>query len=314
MIILGAGMAGCLVGAINNDAIIYEAQNEIPDNHNAVLRFREDKISKTTGIPFRKVKVTKTIWHDGREVQPSPRFSNWYSKKVTGKISERSIDNINPVERFIAPPDFHLILADICRNRIKFGYKVSEIRTDGMMFHNIEGAFDRSFTPIISTIPMHILSAVTRIPITADFNFKNIFITRYKIKNSDVFQTIYYPDPQFKIYRATITGEDLIVESMGNNLDGIEEAMLIESLGLKSNDLQFVAQKEQKYGKINPINDNVRKRFMFEATHQLAIYSLGRFACWRNILLDDVYDDIFKIKRMTQSDIYNIKLEMSNEG
>jgi len=34
------------------------------------------------------------------------------------------------------------------------------------------------------------------------------------------------------------------------------------------------------------------------------VYSLGRYATWRNILLDDVYHDINVIKQLMDSDGY----------
>ncbi len=318
MIVLGAGMSGCLFGALNKDAIIYEAQEDIPDNHNAVLRFREDKISKATGIPFKKVKVRKAIWSDDCEINPSPRLSNLYSQKVTGKISDRSINNIDPVERYIAPSDFSMILADMCHGRIHFNHKVKKIETSLITFGigNVvdfnDNIIDRNRTPIISTMPMRVLSKVTSISIEQDFNFKSINVSRYKIKDCDVYQTIYYPYPSLGIYRATLTGEDLIIESTLNYPEGSigyedELEIVLESFAINKDSVEAISKTEQKYGKISPIDDAARKNFMFNCTRDLAIYSLGRFACWRNILLDDVYDDIYKIKAMSQQDLYDVK-------
>ncbi len=312
MIILGSGMAGTLMGAINNDAIIYEAQSEVPNNHSAVLRFREDKISKTIGVPFRKVKVYKTIWYDGQERKPSPRFSNMYSSKVTGKVSDRSINNIDPVERFVAPSDFHLILANICGKRINFNMKVIKIDPYEIRFD--DGLFNcgvhRERTPIISTMPMKILSQVTAIPLDEEFQFNKISVARFKVPDCDVHQTVYFPSPDTKIYRATLTGSDLIVESMADIniiMGSLDLDLVAESLGISCSNFLDGTQVIQRYGKILPIDDSARKNFMFRCTQDLAIYSLGRFACWKNILLDDVYDDIFKIKAMMKSDLYDLK-------
>lgn len=316
MIILGAGMSGCLMGAINGNSIIYEAQKEIPNNHKAVLRFRENKISKVTGIPFRKVKVIKGIWFEGKERSLSPRFINLYSKKVSNKYLSRSITNLDTVERYIAPSNFHEILADMCGNRIEFNHKVNEITPEGIDFINgDDGKFILSGKkPIISTMPMKVLSEIINIDIDAKFDFKSITVTRYKVKDSDIFQTIYYPDPEMLIYRATMTGSDFIIESI--KCDGpwscyeTEFIEVVKSFGIRLNNVEIISQTEQKYGKIAPIDDHARKHFMFEATTKFNVYSLGRYACWRNVLLDDVYDDIFKIKRMIEQDNYALKKEM----
>ena len=54
-----------------------------------------------------------------------------------------------------------------------------------------------------------------------------------------------------------------------------------------------------------PIDNKARKSFMLKLTLEHNIYSVGRFACWKNILLDDVYDDSFTIRAMINSDPYD---------
>ena len=109
------------------------------------------------------------------------------------------------------------------------------------------------------------------------------------------------------MYRATLTGGDLILEGVAGDFDYLPA---MDALGLHHSQLSFMKSASQKYGKIVPIDESVRKNFMFEATQQLAVYSLGRFACWRNILLDDVYDDAFKIRRMLTQHHYDIRKEL----
>jgi hypothetical protein len=50
-----------------------------------------------------------------------------------------------------------------------------------------------------------------------------------------------------------------------------------------------------------PIDDALRKQLLFRLTHEHNVFSLGRFATWRNILLDDVVDDIVQVKRLLKS-------------
>lgn len=311
MIILGAGMAGCLAGVLDPKAIILEAAPEPTASHKAVLRFREDKISKVTGIPFRPVMVRKAIWLDGREVLPTPRVCNLYSQKVTGKILDRSIRSIEPVQRFVAPDDFHLQLAEQCKARIKYNSPVEAISKKHLRVGNggiglIERAKDES---ILSTMPMPTLMKLLGIQHREKFDFQPITVTRYKLPGADVFQTIYFPSPNDSVYRATMTGDDFIVESV-REISAIDMAVVCEAFGIKQSSLVSVSENVQKYGKIAPIDDRMRKHMMFTASADFCVYSLGRFACWRNILLDDVYEDFFKIKRMINTTThYDHKLE-----
>ena len=59
MIIAGAGLAGLIAGNIfrNYSPRIIEMQSRLPSNHKAILRFRDQSVSKATGIEFKKVKV-----------------------------------------------------------------------------------------------------------------------------------------------------------------------------------------------------------------------------------------------------------------
>jgi hypothetical protein len=45
---------------------------------------------------------------------------------------------------------------------------------------------------------------------------------------------------------------------------------------------------------------------LYTITVQHDIFSLGRFACWRNILLDDVYHDVRRIEQMTSMNNYDL--------
>ena len=310
MIILGAGMAGCLAGVLDPKAIILEATPEPVASHKAVLRFREDKISKVTGIPFRQVTVRKAIWMYDREVEPTPRICNMYSQKVTGKILDRSIRSIETVQRFVAPDDFHIQLAEQCRARIKYNSPVEAISKKHLRIKDGAGIIERALDePILSTIPMPLLASMLGIQHLEKFDFQPITVNRYKVPGADVFQTIYFPSGETPVYRATMTGDSLIVESTGDISTALE---VCQAFGIRPSELQPISKGSgtQKYGKIAPIDDRMRKHIMFTASADFRVYSLGRFACWRNILLDDVYEDFFKIKRMVATTThYDHKLE-----
>ena len=50
---------------------------------------------------------------------------------------------------------------------------------------------------------------------------------------------------------------------------------------------------------------------MFDITTALGIYSLGRHATWRKILLDDVVQDIQRIESMLKTSAYDRMLGKS---
>lgn len=313
MIILGAGMAGCVAGILNPKAKILEGAGSPPDNHNAVLRFRTDNIGKITGIPFRKALVHKAIWFDEKFYQPNPLLANLYAQKVTGKILSRSIWNIDPVERYVAPPDFHMQMLEMLEDRISYGLKILSI--DPEYIHCNNKSFERSAAPIISTIPMPVMiravadvDAVGLGDFDFDFNRQPIYTERWSVADCDVYQTIYFPDQNLELYRATLTGSDLILESTSHSIMSI--AVACTAFGISMDRCKIIKSGEQRYGKIAPINDAQRKMFMFNLTQELGIYSLGRFACWRNVLLDDVYEDVFKIRSMLNQSAYDMRKEL----
>ena len=76
---------------------------------------------------------------------------------------------------------------------------------------------------------------------------------------------------------------------------------LNDDFGIKANKLSGVESSEQEYGKILPIDDRLRKQFIYEMTTKYNIYSVGRFATWRQILLDDVVEDVQHVEQFIRS-------------
>jgi len=310
MIIYGAGMAGLLAGNMLRrfNPVIFESQSELPNNHAALLRFRSDIASKATHIPFKKVKVDKLISCDNEiHDRPNLKFTNMYSEKVTGKIMGRSINNLDPVERYIAPPNF----IELMSNGVKIEYGTA-LDAGSLEY---DGA-------VISTIPMNIMMDIVKWPDKPEFNYSTIWTISGEIErpHTCVYQTIYYPDPDFPFYRVSITGNTIIAESTFNVRDfGWELSQLLrEDFGIISSEtsncsrLDFESNlqvKEQKYGKLLPIDEKSRKEFITFLTDKYNIYSLGRFATWRQILLDDIVKDVNIIEQMVECrDDYSRKL------
>lgn len=278
--IVGAGLAGLIAAHAFPNYEIVEAAEGPKANHRAVLRFRGTAVSSLTGIEFRPVTVRKGIWEDGGWVSPNITSANAYSRKVIDRLVDRSIWNLESVTRYIAPENFYERLLEHSQSRITWGEEYD------YSLH--------SETPVISTAPMPVVMDSLRKE-KEGFSSAGITVKRFRIPKCDVFQTVYFPDDDHSMYRASITGNLLICEFIGEAW-GDWEIDVAESFGIS--DLEKLEDARQNYGKIAPINEEYRRYVVAELTDKKNIYSLGRFATWRNILLDDVANDITVIKRL----------------
>lgn len=304
MKIYGAGLAGLLAATMlrRYRPVVYEAQSELPNNHNALLRFRSDAVSRATGIPFKKVRVQKGISYKNEIfTQPSLRFSNMYSQKVTREVTSRSIDHLETVDRFIAPPDFIRQLA------VDLNFSFSS---------SLAGVSAYSDPPIISTIPMPALMKIVGWNPSGAFLHKTISTVTCEIIKpvTEVYQTLYYPGPE-AFYRASITGSHLIIEYVGDaatlGKDGMHLHILkvLGDFGMQNTSVTNLSLKVNQYGKIAPVPEEARKPFILAMSDQYNVYSVGRYATWRGILLDDVVKDITLVERfIRERDGYTKKL------
>ena len=299
MRIIGAGMAGLLAANMlrRHKPIIYEKRPSLPSNHAAVLRFRTEGVSRATGIPFKKVRVNKAICAPDGEMITTPnlRYSNMYALKTLGRVLDRSILNLDVVDRWIAPADFINHMASSVD--IRFGQE---------FWPNTEYCKE----PIISTIPMPHLMNLLGWEKKPEFSSKSIWVITGTIIDPevDVYQTIYYPETANPVYRASITGNQLIVEMVFTPDSTPEEIlpMVAWDFGLGYPKFSDCSCSRQFFGKIGPIDQIARKQFIFAASERYHIYSLGRFATWRQILLDDLVQDVQFIEGfIAQRDLYS---------
>lgn len=281
MVIGGAGLSGMIAAQVFPDIPIIEQRTE-PQAHAGVLRFRSGIVSDLTGIPFRKVQVRKAIYQDdGLFDTCDARMANLYSYKVAGAITPRSIWDLSPCYRYVAPPGFYALLCERNAHRIRWGANV----------FNMQG-------PIISTVPLpHALHRFVPESDRSVFLSASIWTATYSIPNCDVHQTIYFPDDDTCVYRASITGDELIIEA--SNPIVINDVMhVLHAFGINWAGTVFVSESTRNYGKIVPIDNALRREFIRELTEAHGVYSLGRFATWKNILLDDVVTNARKVQSM----------------
>ena len=293
--IVGAGLAGLIAAHAFPRAQILEAAPEPREGHKALLRFRTPDVGRLVGVDFRPVTVRKSIWVNGRHTGPTVDLANQYSKKcLGGLVGDRSIWNLEPVTRYIAPLDFYALLVERLYGRIVW---------DAPLY--FRHACPES--PVISTAPLDKVCADLGLARDLEFKRKAIHVRRFVIPNCDVFQTVYFPSPDVNTYRASITGDVLIVEST----DVISETDLCEvekAFGMVFQGVDELDAIKQRYGKIHPVDEARRKRLMAHLTSEYGIYSIGRFATWRNILLADLVNDVAVVKRLLKADEHDRRI------
>jgi hypothetical protein len=264
-----------------------------------------------------KVTVYKDIWSNGEFTRPNPALANLYSLKTIGQIAHRSIWDVEPVERYIPPADFHERLLAMIGDRVEYGEKIKEIGnkwltgSNGGLLRRGEGA------PIISTIP---LQAMARIidptPGVGELDhtpaFRPIWVYKGKIIGQ-AYQTIYLPDQNTSAYRLSVTGNEFIIESMAT-LSDAEIGNLLAVISIS--EYYGVHCHKQTVGKMVPIPENYRRNFILQSTINHRIYALGRFATWREkVMMDDVVKDLAMIRHMINHDHYElVRKESANES
>jgi hypothetical protein len=291
MRIYGAGFAGLLAGTIFQNAELFEAGPAEQAQHRAILRFRSSAVGDAVGIEFKPVRVRKAIYFANEFVEPDIRLANWYAAKVVGRYEDRSIWSVGTVDRWVAPETLLEQLAERCGNRVYWNTRIKAGQLD-------------STQPTISTLPMSLMAKFVGYDHDAipEFNSRPVYIYRFRVKNCNLHQTIYFPAPTTHLYRASIVGDLLICEC--TTAEALPYSDILTAFGFHAHDIAHIDTTEQKYGKISPIDPVWRKQFMFELTQRYNIFSLGRFGTWRNILLDDVLKDIAVIRRLMNSPSY----------
>jgi hypothetical protein len=303
MFIVGAGMAGLLAAAMIREPLgleIFESQASLPHNHNSLLRFRSSIVADALGIPFKEVRVIKSI-----EGSRNPAAdANSYAFKVTGQASARSILSAQGASetRFIAPPDLIQRMADVTRGSIRFG--------TSFPFRP-----QRWMRPVISTVPMPTLMDKLGWPKKSEFRWRSgvNIVAELEPKMVNAYCSVYTPDPRYKFARVSLTGNVLIAECYGPEgsppVVELSDCLLaLDVLGLPFDALGDWSVRRQQYAKILPIDEDERRSFIMWASREFGIYSLGRFATWRpGLMLDDVVNDVRVIQRLSASsgELYN---------
>ena len=302
-VIIGAGMAGLLAARMlqRHRPVIYESQPSLPNNHSAVLRFSSNKVSEVLGIPFKKVALIKTVVPWCNPVADAMA----YSRKVLGEYrSDRSVlltERWTSSERWIAPENLIEQMAD--------GVDIE---------YGVAYDFPASTHKVISTIPMPVLAKKLGHPDLGWHWVGGMNITA-RLKSTEAYVSVMVPDPRVAFYRASITGDLLIIEFTGDGsarAGADPESQIVEAclfLGITRDVFYDIKVSGQRYAKIAPIDEDDRKNFIYWASVELGrCYQLGRYATWRpRLLLDDLVKDVRLIEgwMTSKSSTYTLHLQ-----
>jgi hypothetical protein len=295
-IIVGAGLAGLIAAHAWPQCPVVEVNSAPAERHKALLRFRNDSVAKLTGIEFRAVQVRKGIWANGAFREPTIALANAYSLKCLRQIlPDRSIWNLAPAQRFVAPDDFYAQLIESVGPRIAWNTEFD--------FNGVD--------PVISTAPLPVTLEKLGVEHELLFDRAPIIVQRAHVPMCDAFQTVYFPGTDTALYRASLTGSTLIAEFAGEPERNWFEAQVQPAFCIPEAIFTDRRSHRQQYGKIAPVDNDARKELLFKLTHEHGVFSLGRFATWRNILLDDVVDDISVIKQLMRGSRYERRKVMA---
>jgi hypothetical protein len=292
MIIVGAGSAGLLAAAMLREQVnaVIEAQPGLPENHSALLRFRTIAVSEALNIPFKRVQVLKASQAWKNPVADAIA----YSQKTNGKGMLRSIVSARGeiADRFIAPIDLVHRMSKKIMAPIRYGETADfkQIAREGL--------------PAISTVPMPILMDALGWPNPPRFEYSWLTVVRCDLgPDIDFYCSLYVPDPGYPMSRISITGSEILIESGWDKAPEMQaDTMLriaLRLVGLEWREGLKPVSSIQRYGKILPIDEDVRRKFVMWASQKFGIYSLGRFATWRpGLLMDDLVNDVRVISRL----------------
>lgn len=303
--IIGGGLAGLLAAyhlSKKYSVTLLEKKEKLDNNHSALLRFKEDTFDFIP-IELEKAEIHKAIYYKGDlYTESNIKFNNLYSQKVTGTLGIRSINNLEVGTRFIPPRDFFERVLEKCQSR--------EVKI--LTNQNIDANYMKDRDSIyISTIPLPFMLELCGICYDKDNFFRSSPINTLNMDvpseyKSTVHQTIYFPESTETAYRISIIGDRITAEynpSLVASYSSMEIEESIKAQVLRAFGLNLSYRKvnetfsSQKFGKIVAVDNEIRKNMIYNLTKQTGIFSLGRFATWRQIMINDVIKDIIKIEK-----------------
>lgn len=296
IIVLGAGISGALAcgyfRASKPKVFDSKGVSDIFSSHKAVMRIRDKNVGLILGTDLTEIEIRRQILFEGTlQDRPNIESGNSYSIKTQGSLLYRSISEEYTEKRYLIKK--YQISDEIYPN-----HNFQRVN-DGLAYFEVNGeSVSYPYDVCISTIPMNVMVKKMGIDFGVKFKFSPIYVYRSKLNiSSEVHQTIYVPDLLNPIYRATVEGEDLIVEAVAT-VSNENIRYILGKFGLSPDKTGDWEEHVQRYGKIHPIEGDIRKFIIKDLTDRYNIYSLGRFSIWRNIRVDNLIGDLEKISHM----------------
>jgi hypothetical protein len=315
MIIIGAGIAGTMAYNFFREyspTVFEKEQNRsVFEDHKAIMRIENEAIGYLTGMRLSEFEVENWIWHNGNFYDKcTPLFGCLYSKKVSGEITSRSIENTGLHKRFKVSSDFRIseehLFSGITINSI------SEWKQIGFLGSSVYHDYD----VCISTMPMPKLLDATNTEYDPSlFSYKPIYVMRFKTKiKSDKNYTVYIPEKDYPIYRISLQEDLIIIESTGEISNGYVSFFCKMLFGIGSEDIELISSTAIPFGKMASSNRDMIKGLLLQLTEKYNIYSLGRYAIWKSIKTDHLLADLKKIRDMINCSVsvakYNTRKEL----
>jgi hypothetical protein len=174
-------------------------------------------------------------------------------------------------------------------------------------------------TRIVSTIPMAAILKICELQANPTVEVaRKVYVYRYEMApGTDLYQTIYFPSENILPFRASVTGNVLIIESMTKLLSWDSDlAMVMAAFGFNLDDIVRGVREESVItnGKMIDLPRDEREAILYELTRDFGVFSVGRFATHRNILLDDVVGDLDKVERLMNASDYAQRLRLATGG
>lgn len=333
-LILGAGLAGTMAARVLSDhhpgkSLLVIDKRPTPDtkNHWALLRFRDLDAARALGIGVEEIEVEKAVyWRGSLHYSADIAMNNTYSLKTYGHIGRRSLKELGVAKRYLP-------LSNPSPRDCQWGTEINALRPGLVVAYSGETRTEIEYKTCISTIPMDELLKSTAglddayfLPLRENLKKEPICVFRKKLKGirCDVNQTIYFPESRFSIYRATLEREEFIIEYMDTGddapIDELQEVIGCFGIPFTRTALGEISPDDfhrQPYGKTIGIDDDLRRRIIYDLTDTYNLYSVGRFATWRPLRADQLVKDVQKVEKMIRQGLlttkYNRRLNAKSE-
>ena len=273
---------------------------KLENSHRSILRCRDPKMLNELKIPYEEIKISKGIIYNNQFLtECNLKLNNIYSQKVNkGVVRGKSILNIKDDIRYQPSGDMF------------------ELLTKGIEYNE-----NVNWKDIIHSNKL-IASCLDINQVMKELNINNIYeygkhfkiwiVTVDILEDIGIYQTLYYLGSE-PYYRVSLEMRKLTVEFIQDpfefDMNDLEKILLDFGINAKI-DRSSIILSGMEYGKMVNMQDNLRKGVIGYLTEKYNIFSFGRKGLWKSILLEDVYEDLLKMKTLIDNKIHVLNLNL----